>query len=257
MKFTKEDREDCVGMVMHILELARTARRHGILALEDELEEQDNPFLKMGLELLVDGTDPGTLTDIFNLLLEHGDYTPKEYLERLVISRGVVAIQMGHDNPIVMAVRLYAILGEDFLHYADTPYQDTWAAYHEILQKYNDRPPLPCSLPFEKRVAKLTRRDIQLIYTENTSDVLALALPGCSIVTIKKFLENTSKRRCLEISMLMLEYPPQEEAVIVEHQNVILNLIKRLEIDGAIATIPDLPKDIGTATKAYIGNLDL
>ena len=37
--------------------LSEKARREGILALEDQLEDLEDPFMKMGLRLVVDGTD--------------------------------------------------------------------------------------------------------------------------------------------------------------------------------------------------------
>jgi chemotaxis protein MotA len=44
--------------------LAEQARRNGLLALEEQAREIDDPFLKEGVELLVDGTDPEELREI-------------------------------------------------------------------------------------------------------------------------------------------------------------------------------------------------
>lgn len=41
-----------------ILEIANTARREGLLALENSLSKINDPFLKKGIMLVVDGTDP-------------------------------------------------------------------------------------------------------------------------------------------------------------------------------------------------------
>ncbi|MFT4703093.1 MAG: chemotaxis protein MotA [Bradymonadia bacterium] len=41
-----------------LLELANTARKEGILALEKELANVDDPMMKKGLQLLVDGLEP-------------------------------------------------------------------------------------------------------------------------------------------------------------------------------------------------------
>ena len=52
----KEKGEDPVMLVKEIVELATIARRDGILVLEDRLPNVKDPFLRQGLQLLVDGT---------------------------------------------------------------------------------------------------------------------------------------------------------------------------------------------------------
>lgn len=47
-----------------LVTLAEQARRNGLLALEEQARDIDDPFLKEGVELLVDGTDPEELRDI-------------------------------------------------------------------------------------------------------------------------------------------------------------------------------------------------
>ncbi len=43
---------------------AEKARREGLLALEDDVEEMDEPFLQKGIQLIVDGTDPELVRSI-------------------------------------------------------------------------------------------------------------------------------------------------------------------------------------------------
>ena len=47
-----------------LVSLAERARREGLLALEDAVKDVDDPFLKRGLQLAIDGTDPEELRDI-------------------------------------------------------------------------------------------------------------------------------------------------------------------------------------------------
>lgn len=47
-----------------IVGFADTARREGLLALEDAVKTVEDPFLKKGIELAVDGTDPDELREI-------------------------------------------------------------------------------------------------------------------------------------------------------------------------------------------------
>jgi chemotaxis protein MotA len=52
------------ALVETIVKLAEKARREGLLALEDAMKEVDEPFLKKGLQLAIDGTDSEELRDI-------------------------------------------------------------------------------------------------------------------------------------------------------------------------------------------------
>jgi chemotaxis protein MotA len=50
--------------VKELVGFAERARREGLLALEDEIEELDDAFAKKGLQLVVDGTDPDLVREI-------------------------------------------------------------------------------------------------------------------------------------------------------------------------------------------------
>jgi chemotaxis protein MotA len=52
------------ALVDSIVKLAEKARREGLLALEDAMKEVENPFLKKGLQLAIDGTDSEELSAI-------------------------------------------------------------------------------------------------------------------------------------------------------------------------------------------------
>ncbi len=53
-------------LVDDIVKLAERARREGLLALEDAVKTVEHPFLKRGLQLAIDGTDPDELHDILH-----------------------------------------------------------------------------------------------------------------------------------------------------------------------------------------------
>jgi len=48
------------------VKLTERARREGLLALEDAVKTVEHPFLKRGLQLAIDGTDPEELHDILH-----------------------------------------------------------------------------------------------------------------------------------------------------------------------------------------------
>lgn len=55
---------DAAGIIKIIVELAETARREGLLALEDAALQIDDQFLQKGILLVVDGTDPELVRSI-------------------------------------------------------------------------------------------------------------------------------------------------------------------------------------------------
>ena len=55
---------DVPALIETIVSLAETARRDGLLALESRLEEVDNPFIVLGIQMAVDGTPPEVIEDV-------------------------------------------------------------------------------------------------------------------------------------------------------------------------------------------------
>jgi chemotaxis protein MotA len=55
---------DSEAVVEPLVKLAERARREGLLALEAEMAKVDDPFMKKGLQMAVDGTDPDDLYEI-------------------------------------------------------------------------------------------------------------------------------------------------------------------------------------------------
>jgi chemotaxis protein MotA len=58
---------DCAGVIQKMVSFSEKARREGLLALEDELEDLDDEFVKKGLRLVVDGTDAAIIRDLLEL----------------------------------------------------------------------------------------------------------------------------------------------------------------------------------------------
>ena len=57
-------------LIEKIVGFAETARREGILALEQAVEEAGDPFLSQGVRLAVDGTEPDLINDILETELQ-------------------------------------------------------------------------------------------------------------------------------------------------------------------------------------------
>lgn len=54
----KDQAMDPGAVITKIIDLANVARKEGLLALEEASNDVDDPFLKKGIMLIVDGTDP-------------------------------------------------------------------------------------------------------------------------------------------------------------------------------------------------------
>jgi chemotaxis protein MotA len=55
---------DVVGVVGQLVAFADTARREGLLALEEQVNHTEEPFLRRGLQMAIDGADPESVRDI-------------------------------------------------------------------------------------------------------------------------------------------------------------------------------------------------
>jgi chemotaxis protein MotA len=56
--------ESVPNLIEQLVSLAETARRDGLLALENRLNEVDHPFIRLGIQMAVDGTRPEVIEDI-------------------------------------------------------------------------------------------------------------------------------------------------------------------------------------------------
>jgi chemotaxis protein MotA len=56
-------------IITKLVEFAEKARREGLLALEKDLKDVEDPFLKGGLELAIDGLDPDLVTSMLRMEL--------------------------------------------------------------------------------------------------------------------------------------------------------------------------------------------
>ena len=58
---------DLKAQINKIVSWSLLARKEGVLGLENEIPEEKDPFVQKGLQLLVDGNEPGLIRDIMEL----------------------------------------------------------------------------------------------------------------------------------------------------------------------------------------------
>jgi chemotaxis protein MotA len=56
-------------LIEQIVQFAEIARRDGVLALENSVKTTDDPFLKKGLQLAIDGADPAVIEQVLSIEL--------------------------------------------------------------------------------------------------------------------------------------------------------------------------------------------
>ncbi len=70
---------DSEAAIRQVVEFADTARREGLLALEEAVKNVEDPFMKKGIELAVDGTDPEELREILEAEIHSRKQTGKTH----------------------------------------------------------------------------------------------------------------------------------------------------------------------------------
>lgn len=67
----REDAYNPKEVIASLVHLAEKARREGLLALEDDLQNENDEFLKKGIQLVVDGTDPDLVRSILEIEISY------------------------------------------------------------------------------------------------------------------------------------------------------------------------------------------
>jgi len=66
----KPPTEDEAELIKKLVDFATKARKDGILALEGEVNAEPNEFLKKGLSMAIDGSEPDTIRDLLEIDME-------------------------------------------------------------------------------------------------------------------------------------------------------------------------------------------
>ncbi|RAV17433.1 flagellar motor protein [Paenibacillus contaminans] len=90
----KESKRNPNQIIDEIVDMATIARREGVLALEQRAQEHPNAFLKEGLMMVVDGTDPELTRQILELEMDALEHHHEGYA-KVFESAGAYAPTMG------------------------------------------------------------------------------------------------------------------------------------------------------------------
>ncbi|MGX9720156.1 flagellar motor protein [Stenotrophomonas acidaminiphila] len=92
---------DRQALIRQIVEWSNIARRQGLLGLEPQVDMQDDPFLRKGLQLVVDGVEPDAIRHMLEIELsgqEHRDLAAAKVFEGMGIyapTLGIIGAVLG------------------------------------------------------------------------------------------------------------------------------------------------------------------
>lgn len=234
--FLDSEKEQCKPTIFKLLELANIARQKGIIDLEIEISREQNLFLKTAAYLVIDGRDPALIKQILQSLILADKYSGAELLNRLLVAEGVLAIQQG-ENPEIIALMLYSMLGEKYLHSAEETLSAVISkilGVHRFIGSLKDQTALPESEQFEKIILQMHDKSIQVALYDTNENGLLMALYGCGIDVIQKVLTNISTNRALRIAEDWALMKPLCNKDIQFYQKEILKKIDTLRLEGEI-----------------------
>jgi chemotaxis protein MotA len=108
---SQEDQESLIPMVKQLRDLGETAFKKGLLALEGELMQIKDPFLKLGIQLIVDKTEPENVQDILDSDIYYNESNGRELLKKIILREGLLRIQAG-DNARNILICTKVFLGK-------------------------------------------------------------------------------------------------------------------------------------------------
>ena len=72
-----DDKFNFTELILTLVSFSEKSRREGLLALEDDLNDLNDPFMKMGIQLVVDGNDPELVRKILEIEIDQMAIAPR------------------------------------------------------------------------------------------------------------------------------------------------------------------------------------
>ena len=108
---SREDQESLVGLVLQLKSLSELVTRQGLLALENELPAIKDPFLNLGVQLIIDRVEPENIEDILDSDIYYNESNGRELLKKIIIREGLLRLQAG-DTPRNVLICTKIFLGK-------------------------------------------------------------------------------------------------------------------------------------------------
>ncbi len=109
---SEEEKRECFDLIIKLREYASIIRNEGFLALEEELQNVDDSFLAISIQMGIDGVDPHLFRDIQERRILADNSKGKELLRRVIITEAMASV-LSEDTFQVFHYKLLAYLGEE------------------------------------------------------------------------------------------------------------------------------------------------
>ncbi len=106
-----EDQISLVPLVLQLKDLAEKATKSGLLALESELSHITDPFLNLGIQLIIDRVEADNLQDILDSDIYYNESNGRQLMKKIIIREGLLRIQAG-DTPRNVLICTRVFLGK-------------------------------------------------------------------------------------------------------------------------------------------------
>ena len=106
-----EDQISLVPLVFQLKDLAEKATKSGLLALEGELSQITDPFLNLGIQLIIDRVEADNLQDILDSDIYYNESNGRQLMKKIIIREGLLRIQAG-DTPRNVLICTRVFLGK-------------------------------------------------------------------------------------------------------------------------------------------------
>ena len=106
-----EDQISLVPLVLQLRDLAEKATKSGLLALESELSQISDPFLNLGVQLIIDRVETENLQDILDSDIYYNESNGRQLMKKIIIREGLLRIQAG-DTPRNVLICTKVFLGK-------------------------------------------------------------------------------------------------------------------------------------------------
>lgn len=230
VQFSDEEKRKSFFTAKRMIDLYNVVRSRGILSLESEVVN-DTAFIKMGVNLVIEGLPPEEIEEILQNFILTGGYTGTELLDRLIVTNGLVEIVTAYPYfyyPFATITIIGSLLGEKYISELAMTDVDK---YIILLSE---------SANFEKSLLALTRTELSLVLKSIDSDTLVQAFRGCSKSFIIKMRDGLDLNYFIYIcksfsSLMSLESDIAKENVLL-CQNIVLCNLEKLKESGLIIT---------------------
>lgn len=106
-----EDQISLVPLVFQLKDLAEKATKSGLLALESELSHISDPFLNLGIQLIIDRVEAENIQDILDSDIYYNESNGRQLMKKIIIREGLLRIQAG-DTPRNVLICTKIFLGK-------------------------------------------------------------------------------------------------------------------------------------------------